>query len=439
MNDFRLPSNEEVERVVLGAVLVDCHAHWPMVEHLTADDFSLEAHKRIWGHVTTLKSGGKPVDRLTVVTELQKYGQMESVGGLAYLIHLDDGMPQVPNLDSYARALVDLRRVRTVIGLANNCMLRLLAQPDAVSMAEELAKLQNIDAIYSDTGDDELALMADAIEEEGGIQGLIAGGDKPIPTPWESLNTLMAGGFRRGDFVILGGRPSDGKTALSLQIAKHASEEGSKTAFFSLETSRKALLRRLVAESSGVSLQVIRRATAGQLELDRDTRNRIMSAIGKLAGLPLAVNRNQRCSPGMIYRHSERMKKKDGLDVVIVDYLQLMESPGKGQQKRYEIVGELSRALKLMAGELDCVVIALAQMGRGSADESRPPRMSDLRESGNLEQDATVVMCPYRPKAADGEEQRYELHVLKQKDGPIGTMDMDFNAQTMKFFNLRFK
>ncbi len=435
-----LPGNIEMERYVIGAVLMDARVHWPMVEHLTPNDFMLEAHRRIFSRIVELSAKGESVDRVTVANDLIKYKQLESVGGLTYLISLDDGLPQIYHLESYAKKLVDFKRIRHVIGLANNCITRLTLEPDAEAMAQELAKLQDIDAIYTETGDDELLMLSDVIEDEGGVQGLLNTGDVVTGTPWPILDNVLAGGFRRGDFVIIAGRPSDGKTAMSLQLAKYASANGAKGPFFSLETTRKALVLRLLAESSGVSLHGIRRAGAGLLTLSSEERQKIMRGVAELSTLQLAINRNQCVTVQMMRRQCEKFKKKHGsLEYVIVDYAQLIESVGRGGKQEHEVLAEISRGLKMISLELDCVLIALAQFSRRLSDENRPPKLSDLKGSGNFEQDATIVLAPYRPKVEPGQQQRYELYLLKQKDGPTGSFEWEFDGRYMRFDGLRYK
>jgi replicative DNA helicase len=435
-----LPANTDAERLILGAILTDELAFVQVAGAIDPDDFSLEKHRRIFARMHDLNERGEKIDRVTLANELMKHGQLESVDGVSYLVSLDDGLPRIFNLDGYVRIVKDKAILRRLIFTSQSIMDRcFLGQEDPaeilVSAEESLLKLGD------ERDRDALANPRQIIEEfQGGLNAFLDPSRriKGVGTGFVKFDELT-GGLHHGELIILAARPSMGKTALALNIAQHIATHPSlrKTvAVFSLEMSKEALLTRMICAAARVDQQKFR---AGYL--NKEERRRLQIAAADLAEAPLFIDDTAGIGLMEIHAKLRRLKAEHGLGLVVIDYLQLMSGRGRFENRNQE-VSYLSRGLKLMAKELNVPMLVLSQLSR--APETRPgdhvPQLSDLRESGSIEQDADLVAFIYREEyyKPDREDLRglADFIIGKQRNGPIGKVRLAFLKEFTKFENL---
>ncbi len=434
-----LPQNLEAERLVLGSVLLDDSLFLEVAAALASDDFSIEKHRRIFGRMQDLYQRGDRLDRVTLANELVRQNQLESVDGLAYLVSLDDGLPKLPSIDSYVRIVKDKAQLRKLIFIAEKIRDRAFIGQDTadeIAASAEESLLQMGDANLKDS----LVRPGDIVESfQGGLNAFLdpTRRNKGISTGLTKLDE-MTGGLRGGELFILAARPAMGKTALALNIAQHVATNPSDprtVAVFSLEMSKESLLTRLVCAQGRVDQQKFR---AGFL--NGDERRQLQMALGTLMDAPLFIDDSAGVNIMDIHSKLRKLKQQHGLGLVVIDYLQLMSSRGRTENRNQE-VSAISRGMKLLSKELDVPIIALSQLSR--ATESRQgdhrPQLSDLRESGSIEQDADMVAFVFREEyyKPDREDLRgqAELILAKQRNGPTGKVPMVFLREYTKFEN----
>ena len=433
-----LPTNVDAERFVLGSILLDDSFYVQAAGTLEADDFSLEKHRRIFRRMGELQDRGEKIDRVTVANELMKFNELEACDGLSYLVSLDDGLPQLPNLDSYIRIVKDKAVLRRIIFASQHMMNRCLLGEE--EPGEILASAEDTLLKLGEARVKAGLLNAQQILEkyEGGINAFLDPSKrlKGLSTGFAKFDE-MTGGMHPGDLVILAARPSMGKTALALNVAQHVALKLKKTvAVFSLEMSQESLLTRMLCATARVDSQRFR---AGYLT--QEERRKLNQALHELAESPLYIDD----TPGLhlmdMHAKLRRLQaEQHNVGLVIVDYLQLMTGRGRFENRNQE-VSALSRGMKLLAKELSVPMLVLSQLSR--AVESRQgdhrPQLSDLRESGSIEQDADVVGFIFREEVYHREREDLrglaELIVAKQRNGPVGTVNLVFLHAQTKFEN----
>jgi replicative DNA helicase len=433
-----LPVNVDAERFVLGSILLDDNLYIQAAGALEVYDFSLEKHRRIFRRMGDLNERGERIDRITVANELMKFGELESCDGLGYLVSLDDGLPQIPNLDSYVRLVKDRAVLRRIIFASQHMINRAMVGEES---PEEI--LAGAEETLLKLGDEQvkagLVNPQQILENyDGGINAFLDPSKrvKGISTGFLKLDE-MTGGMHPGDLFILAARPSMGKTAFALNIAQHVSLRNKQTvAIFSLEMSKESLLTRMLCASARVDSQRFRMGY-----LSPDERRKLNHSLMELAEAPLYIDDTAGLHLMDMHAKLRRLKQERGsLSMVVVDYLQLMSSRGRVENRNQE-VSALSRGLKLMAKELNVPMIVLSQLSR--AVETRQgdhrPVLSDLRESGSIEQDADVVGFIFREEVYNRDREDLkglaELIVAKQRNGPVGTVNLVFLHSQTKFEN----
>jgi replicative DNA helicase len=434
-----LPANADAERFVLGSILLNQDVYFQVAGAIEPEDFSLEKHRRIFSRMKDLYARGEKIDRLTIANELMKQGQLESVDGFSYLVSLDEGLPQIANLDSYIRIVKDKATLRKLIFSAQKVIDRCLIgedEPDEIlaGAEESLLKLGE-------------ARSGERLESPSTIIEKFPGGVSAFLDPSQRVSGLstgftkfdeMTGGLHGGELIILAARPSMGKTALALNMAQHVATHPlmkKPVAVFSLEMSSASLLTRLLCAAARVDQHKFR---AGYLNADE--RRKLQVALAELTESPLYLDDTAGVNLMDVHSKLRRMKAEHGLSLVVIDYLQLMSTRGRIENRNQE-VSALSRGLKLMAKDLDVPFIVLSQLSRAS--ETRPgdhkPQLSDLRDSGSIEQDADLVAFIYREELyrKDREDLKglADLIVAKQRNGPIGTVPLRFLSQFTRFEN----
>jgi len=434
-----LPANADAERFVLGSILLNQDVYFQVAGAIEPEDFSLEKHRRIFSRMKDLYARGEKIDRLTIANELMKQGQLESVDGFSYLVSLDEGLPQIANLDSYIRIVKDKATLRKLIFSAQKVIDRCLIgedEPDEIlaGAEESLLKLGE-------------ARSGERLESPSSIIEKFPGGVNAFLDPSQRVSGLstaftkfdeMTGGLHGGELIILAARPSMGKTALALNMAQHVATHPlmkKPVAVFSLEMSSASLLTRLLCAAARVDQHKFR---AGYLNADE--RRKLQVALAELTESPLYLDDTAGVNLMDVHSKLRRMKAEHGLSLVVIDYLQLMSTRGRIENRNQE-VSALSRGLKLMAKDLDVPFVVLSQLSRAS--ETRPgdhkPQLSDLRDSGSIEQDADLVAFIYREEIyrKDREDLKglADLIVAKQRNGPIGTIPLRFLGQFTRFEN----
>jgi replicative DNA helicase len=430
-----LPTNLDAERFVLGSILLDEELFIQAAGSLESDDFSLEKHRRIFKRMGDLHDRGEKIDRVTVANELMKFSELEACDGLSYLVSLDDGLPRIPNVDAYIRMVKDKSVLRRIVFTSQHMMNRALAgeeEPDQILAGAEEALLK-LGAARVKAG----LLTPEEILKgyDGGISAFLDPSKriKGISTGFTKLDEYT-GGLHGGDLVILAARPSMGKTALALNIAQHVALKLKQTvAVFSLEMSKESLLTRMVCAAARVDSQKFR---AGYLS--QEERRKLNHALHELVESPLYIDDTAGLHLMDMHAKLRRMEREPKL--VIVDYLQLMTGRGRFENRNQE-VSALSRGMKLLAKEMNVPMLVLSQLSR--AVETRQgdhrPQLSDLRESGSIEQDADLVGFIFREEVYRREREDLrglaELIIAKQRNGPVGTVNLVFLHAQTKFEN----
>jgi replicative DNA helicase len=434
-----LPANLDAERFVLGSILLHDVVYLQAAGAIEPEDFSLEKHRRIFARMKEVYERGEKIDRVTVANELVKHGQLESIDGLTYLVSLDDGLPEIYHLESYIRIVKDKATLRRLIFSAQRVIDRCLAgqdEPDEILASAEESLLKLGEA----RSRDELASPSSIVENyPGGVNAFLDPSQRirGLSTGFAKFDE-MTGGLHGGELFILAARPSMGKTALALNIAQHIATHPrmrKPVAVFSLEMSSASLLTRLLCAAARVDQHKYR---AGFLNADE--RRKLQVSLADLTDAPLFLDDTAGVNLMDVHAKLRRMKSEHGLSLVVIDYLQLMSSRGRSENRNQE-VSAISRGLKLMAKDLNVPFLVLSQLSRAS--ETRPgdhkPQLSDLRDSGSIEQDADLVAFIYREEVykKDREDVRglADLIIAKQRNGPIGTVPLRFLGQFTRFEN----
>ncbi len=434
-----LPSNLEAERSILGAILLDDKAVLAIFERLKAQDFYLDGHRRIFEKMIQLMNGSRPIDLVTLKDELQRANELESVGGAAYLASLTDGLPRAMNIEYYAEIVKEKSTLRRLIQISNETMARSYQDEEpAQEILEQIEKsifdianqqyrsgFSSITPVVSD--------VFKQIEELSNRKVPVTG----LETGFVDLDR-MTSGMHPSDLIIVAARPGLGKTSLCLNIAEHVAIRKHKTVgIFSLEMSKEQLVKRLLCSEARIDSH---RINTGYL--NKDDWNHLSRASGDLSETKIFIDDAASITVPELRTKSRRLSLEHGLDLLIVDYLQLMSGSSQRYENRTQEISQISRGLKAIAKELSLPLIAVSQLSRAvesRTGEHRRPQLSDLRESGSIEQDADLVLFIYREDMTNPTEENNglaELIIGKQRNGPTGTIQLAFSKQFTKFDNL---
>lgn len=427
------PHNLEAEQTVLGSIMIDGTALEKAINLLSGDDFYYEANKEIFESAKSVHWQNIPVDILTVSEEIKKKGKMEYIGGLQYLATLTENIITTKNVTTYIDIIKQKAILRRLISVSNEIIDRGYKESDDVENLIELAESKIFTLSQGRSSNDftnindVLLNVFNQLEERSKIKGNLTG----ITTGFKDLDRMTAG-LQKSDLILLAARPAMGKTAFALNLALNAAKTGASVALFSLEMSKEQYVQRIVSMESLVESTKLRSG-----ELDDDDWMKLANVMNQLAESKIYIDDTASITLFDLMSKCRRLKMDKGLDLVMIDYLQLMSFGGKADSRQQEI-SNISRGLKNMARELNCPVIALSQLSR--APEMRPdhrPIMSDLRESGAIEQDADIVMMLYRDEYYHQEESEKkgiaEVILTKQRNGPIGTVELVYISRFTKF------
>ncbi len=438
------PHSTEAEQSVLGGLLLDNLAWDKCSDLLSESDFYRHEHRLIWTAVGQLVGAGKPADVITVFEALQSHGKGEAGGGLGYLNALAQSVPSASNVRRYAEIVRERAVLRKLIAASDEIATTAFnpqGQPVSQILDEAESRIFRIGEEGSRTGAgfQEMSRLVKALIDR--VQELEANGSEDVTgirTGFYDLDRMTAG-LQKGDLIVLAARPSMGKTALALNIAEHvAVQEGLPVAVFSMEMGASQLALRVVGSLGRIDQQHLR---TGRLR--DDEWERLPEAASKLGDSPMFIDETAGLNPAELRARARRLARQYGgtLGLIVIDYLQLMSGTSQSSdENRATVLGEISRAMKGLAKELQCPVIALSQLNRSV--ESRPdkrPMMSDLRESGAIEQDADVIMFIYRDDYYNKDSKEpgvAEIILAKQRNGPVGTLKLTFLKPLTRFDNL---
>ncbi|MDO4231576.1 MAG: replicative DNA helicase [Lautropia sp.] len=445
ISQLRLPPHSiEAEQAVLGGLLLNNNAWEEVGDMLSDDDFYRHDHRLIWGQIANLLRQNRPADGLTVIDALKQTGQLDEAGGAAYLATLSNSYTSAANIRHYAEIVRDRAVLR-----------RLIAVSDQIASDAFDAQGRSVNEVLDSAEQRMMQIAENSGRKSNTFQAL----DKLVPAVFDRINQLyergnhsevtgvptgfidldrMTAGMQKGDLIILAARPSVGKTAFALNIAEHvAVNQELPVAVFSMEMGAEQLVGRLIGSRGRIDAQRLR---TGQLTDDDFIR--LSEAMGQLAGAPLHIDETPGLNPFELRARARRLARDyDGnLGLIVVDYLQLMTGANpNSRENRATEVGEISRALKSLAKEIGCPLIALSQLSREvEKRQDKKPIMSDLRESGSIEQDADVILFIHRDDRYDPEAETKgmaEIIIGKQRNGPIGSVTLAFHGQYTKFDN----
>ena len=428
-----LPANVDAEKSVLGAILLNDECINQIQETLIPEDLYNPAHKIIYEAILECAKKFKRIDLVTLQDELKKKGQLENIGGIVYLVSLQEDIPSLGLVDQHCKIIKEKAVLRELIDSATGIITNCYSQDDkniSAVLDEAEKTIFNISNKRTSHSFVQLDIwlkktfqhLSDIKSTSKGITG--------IPAGYKKLDK-MSSGFQKGDFIVLAARPSMGKTALSLSIVANAANSGFSVGFFSLEMSAEQLTLRLLSSESGIALHNIRNATITSEEWVE-----ITNVAARLAEMKIFIDDTAMLSIMDLRARARKLKKEHNVQMLVVDYLQLLHS-SKRHENRHQEVSEISRSLKALAKELDVPIISLSQLSRAvDSRMDKRPMLSDLRESGAIEQDADLIMFLYRDIVYNPEAENpalSELIIGKQRNGPTGTVYLHFARELTKF------
>ncbi|MDR7857351.1 replicative DNA helicase [Tissierella sp.] len=430
------PHSLEAEQSVLGAMILDKEAINTAVEIIRADDFYKEANKEIYEAILILFNKNEPVDLITLSEELKRRGTLENTGGVTYLANLSSGIATTANVKYYCKIVEEKSTLRRLIKSCDEVTARSYENADEVSSIIEQAEKSIFDITQGRHREGFSPLSEVLLDSFSQIEARAAsgGGLTGLTTGFIDLDSKLSG-LQKSDLVLLAARPSMGKTAISVNIVTNAALKGdAKVAIFSLEMSKEQLVQRMISATAHVDLQKI---ISGRL--DENEWMQVINSMAPLSQANIYIDDTAGISLMEMKAKCRRLKIEKGLDLVMIDYLQLMQLDGR-QESRQQEISAISRGLKALAKEMECPVIALSQLSRAPELRSdHRPILSDLRESGAIEQDADVVLFLYRDDYyhEDSEKKNIgEVIIAKHRNGPTGSIELVFKKEFTKFVNL---
>lgn len=425
------PHSVESEQSILGSIILDKDAIITVAETILPGDFYKEAHKIIYESMLQLNSNNEPIDLITLIEELRKEGHLDSVGGISYLTSLSTIVPTTSNVRYYANIVKEKSVMRKLIKASNEIInlgydgstdveeILNTAEKKIFDISQEKASddFKPINLVLQDTYDMIENLYTNKTEVTG------------ITTGFTDLNKKI-NGLQRTDLILVAARPAMGKTAFSLNLVQNAAlKGGASVAVFSLEMSKEQLVQRMLSAQSNVELSKIKTGTLGESDWPR-----IIDAMAVLSEASIHIDDTPGIKISEIRSKCRKLKIERGLDFIMIDYLQLMEGDGENRQQE---IAKISRSLKILAKELDCPVVALSQLSRSpELRKDHRPILSDLRESGSIEQDADIVMFLYRDEYYHDDSEKKnigEIIVAKNRHGETGNVELVWFGQVQKF------
>ena len=438
MTQPTLPSNVDAERATLGSVLLNRDALAAIAAWLKPEYFYLERHSQIYEAMLACFNNRVPPDTRTVSEELRRRGHLDQVGGVIYLGELVEGVPTSYHVEFYARTVERTAILRRLIN--TGAQIAALGYNEQIEIDETIDKAEALlfDIAQKRTSQDfvHISSVVDSYYEQLNYLQEHRGEVMGVQTGYRDFDQITAG-LQRSDLIILAARPGTGKTSFAMSLAYNVAMYYSNTvAVFSLEMGREQLVQRLIAMETQIDTHRLRlgQVPDNQLKI-------VFDAMGRLAQAPIYIEDTPGISIMELRSKARRLQSQHGVSLIIIDYLQLMS--GRGKENRVQEVGEISRGLKALARELNVPVIALSQLSRAvEGRQSHIPMLSDLRESGSIEQDADIVMFIYRDELYNKDSDKKgiaEIHIAKHRNGPVGVVNMRFDPSTTRFADLTYR
>ncbi|MBZ0292346.1 MAG: replicative DNA helicase [Anaerolineae bacterium] len=432
-----VPYSQEAEEAVLGALLTNTSLYFNLASFLKEDDFFLLRHRWIWNAIERIMGRNEDYDYLTVSKELQDIGRLHEVGGQNYLLNLVNNTPSSANAEIYGKLVQRAALRRKLISASDE--IKALAFNEELSIenvtAEAEARLFNV--TERQVSRDVVEFRDALIEYFGQIEGLVGSEDKALglPTGFRSLDALL-GGLQKSDLLIFAGRPGMGKTSFMLSLALNAARYGKRIVVFTMEMGVEQIVQRILSMETGISMQRLR---LGQI--DQQEWQRLVETMGRIGDYQIFIDDTPALTPTQIRTKCRRLVREHGLDLIIVDYMQLMSAGGIYENNRVQEVSFISRSLKELARELNIPLFSAAQLSRAVEQRhDKRPQLSDLRESGSLEQDADIVMFLYRDEVYNEATEfpnQADVIIAKHRNGPTDTISLYFDKAITRFMDAR--
>jgi replicative DNA helicase len=438
MTQPTLPNNIDAERATLGSILLNRDALAAVASWLKTEYFYLERHGQIYESMLHCFNSRVPPDTRTVAEELRRRGQLELIGGVVYLSELVETVPTSYHIEFYARAVERTAVLRRLIN--TGAQIAALGYDEKNEIDETIDKAEALlfDIAQKRTSQDfvHISQVVDSYYEQLNYLQEHRGEVMGVQTGYRDFDQIT-GGLQRSDLIILAARPGTGKTSFAMSVAYNVAMYYSNTvAVFSLEMGREQLVQRLISMETQIDTHRLRLGQVPDQQLKV-----VFDAMGRLAQAPIYIEDTPGISVMELRSKARRLQSQHGCDLIVIDYLQLMS--GRGKENRVQEVGEISRGLKALARELNVPVIALSQLSRAvEGRQSHIPMLSDLRESGSIEQDADIVMFIYRDELYNKESDKKgiaEIHIAKHRNGPVGVVNMRFDPSTTRFSDLTYR
>ncbi|EQK40562.1 MULTISPECIES: replicative DNA helicase [Paraclostridium] len=429
------PHSVESEQSILGSILLDKEAIITVTETIKPEDFYKEAHKIIYECMMKLNNKNEPIDLITLTEELKKQGHLEDIGGISYITSLSTIVPTTSNVKYYADIVKEKSVLRKLIRVSNDILN--LGYDSSIKVEDilEKAEKQIFDISQEKSSEDFQTINSVLMDTYDTIEKLYTNKEDitGITTGFDDLNK-KTNGLQRTDLLLVAARPAMGKTAFSLNLVQNAALKGdASVAVFSLEMSKEQLVQRMLSAQSHVELKKIKTGN-----LDENDWPRIIDAMSVLSNANIYIDDTPGIKIGELRSKCRKLKIEKGLDLILIDYLQLMEGDG-GNESRQQEISKISRSLKIIAKELNCPVVALSQLSRAPEQRSdHRPMLSDLRESGAIEQDADIVMFLYRDEYYHPDSERKnigEIIIAKNRHGETGSVELVWLGEIQKFAN----
>jgi replicative DNA helicase len=431
--DKLVPHNIEAEEAVLGSLLIDPEALFRVSPFLRPDDFYLQKNGWVYEAILSLHEQRQPVDFVTLCDDLERQGRLDQVGGAAYVTHLINAVPSAIHVEAYGRIVEQAAIRRRLINAASRIAQLAYQEHEDVDQTVDRAE-QALFSVSQRRISRDLTPIQDVVRRYyDRIEYLYDHQDEPlgVPTGFVDLDRLL-GGLQRSDLILIAARPSVGKTSLGISIARHAASLGQHVAVFSLEMSSEQVVQRMVSAETGIDAQRLRLG-----DLSEGDWPLFVQATGRLSDLPLFIDDTPSISVLQMRTKARRLHAEHGIDLILVDYLQLMTAGDMRSESRVQEVSYISRSLKGLARELEVPLVAISQLSRAVEQRSeKRPILADLRASGSLEQDADVVMFIYRDELYNPETELpsvAEIIIAKHRNGPTGSVQLVFRDHLAQF------
>ena len=432
-NGRSVPFSPEAEEAVLGAILGDAGVWLGLADFLKQDDFFLLRHRWIWEAMQRISDRNEKLDYLTVSQELAQLGHLEDAGGTAWLIRLINNTPTAVHAEVYGRIVQRAALRRRLLGAAESIRTVALDEEQGIESVIEQSETLVFEATENRTRRD-LVPISDAISAYyERIDHLIRHSDSPLglPTGFNAIEQLL-GGMQPSDLLVFAGRPGMGKTSFMLSVLMNVARLGSRVALFTMEMSVEQIIQRLVSMETGINMQQLR---LGQVNPQQQAR--LMEAMDRLSAFQVFIDDTPALNPLELRAKCRRMHLETGVDLIIVDYMQLMNAGGAYENNRVQEISFISRSLKELARELNVPLLSAAQLNRAVEQrQDKRPQLRDLRESGTIEQDADIVMFLYRDEVYNEATEipgQADIIVAKHRNGPTGTISLFFDKAITRF------